>query len=453
MKKTVSPITGFNQEESVQELRAKAKKISQRLMSFLEASPTAWQACSNAISELETAGFKRCNIGEDHKLTRGAKGYFCQNDSAIVAFSIGKLDEKQEFHIYGSHSDSPSLRIKPNAISINEGIIRLTTEVYGGPILNTWFDRPLSLAGRVVVRSADPLHPQSHLVDCKRPILILPNVAIHMNRHVNEGVKIENHRVLLPFLACAELESQHENLIEELLASEIGCEPHDILDYDLMLYEAVAPTICGLKEEFISAGRLDNQASLVAGLDALIATATGDHNGINILIITDNEEVGSRSKQGADSFFVRDALETITISLGYDRKQFLATLHRSYMISADLAHAVHPNYADLADPTHRPKLNGGPVIKMAANQAYASDAFSAAVFAELCTKANIPCQYFVNRSDMRGGSTIGPITSAYLPIPTVDVGTPIWGMHSARETGGILDQHYMTELVKYFYSL
>lgn len=429
-------------------LDEKFKKSTIALMNYIEKSPSAWQATANAIEILEAAGFAKFNM--DRELKTGDRCYVTKNSSALLAFEIGNQPQTG-MKIYGAHSDSPGLKIKPQAVSISEGIVRLTTEVYGGPILSTWFDRPLSLAGRVILSSDNVLQPQELLIDFKRPILILPNVAIHMNREVNEGVKIEKHKVLLPFIACDNSDIS-DDYFEQLIARELDCEVRDILSFELITYEAVPPCLCGVCEEFVSAGRLDNLASTYAGLVA-ICEQRKEFNGINVLLVTDNEEVGSRTKQGADSFFARDVLESVYLALGLSRQEWLQSLESSFMISADLAHAVHPNYAHYADPDHRPQINGGPVIKLAASQAYASDARSSAIFSQLCQDVDVPCQYFVNRSDLRGGSTIGPITSAYLPVSTVDIGTPIWGMHSCRETGGIKDQYYAEQVIKYFYSL
>lgn len=437
-----------------------ARKTSEDLLAFLQESPTAWQAVATAVKALDQAGFRAYDPAAALKLQVGDKGYFVQNSSAILAFKIGENPLNNGFRIFGAHSDSPALKVKPQAVSPSEGVIRLAVEVYGGPLLNTWFDRPLSLAGRVSLKSQNPLQPQESLVDLKDPLLILPNLAIHMENKSNEGQKIERHKEILPFLCLAKPQEQSgdqapEDLLKAILADHLACRMEDILDYELFTYEVNPPSFCGLEDSFISAGRLDNLAMFKAGLDGLLAASEESKlaTGIQVLLITDNEEVGSRTKQGADSLWVRDLLERLILGLGGDRQDFLRAFPQSFMISADLAHAVHPNYPEKADPGHRPRINGGPVIKMAASQSYASDAHSASVFRQLAQEAGVPCQTFINRSDMRGGSTIGPMSSSLLPMPTVDVGNPIWGMHSCRETGGSLDQFYLTQVVKYFFSL
>ncbi len=439
------------------EAKAEARKISEDLLDFLQQAPTAWQAVDTACGILDKAGFKAYDPAENLRLQVGDKGYLVQNSSALLAFRIGQNPLSSGFRIFGAHSDSPAFKVKPQAVAPSEGVIRLAVEVYGGPLLNTWFDRPLSLAGRVSLKSANPLQPEERLVDLKDPLLILPNLAIHMENKSNEGQKIERQKDILPFLCLESAAGQadSQDFLKELLADRLSCEVENILDYELLTYEVNPPCFCGLDDVFISSGRLDNLSMFKAGLDALISASdqAPEAQGIQVLLVTDNEEVGSRTKQGADSLWVRDLLERLVMGLGGDREDFLRAFPRSFMISADLAHAVHPNYPEKADPGHRPRINGGPVIKQAASQSYASDAKSAAIFHQLAQGAGVPCQTFVNRSDMRGGSTIGPMSSSLLPMSTVDVGNPIWGMHSCRETGGSLDQYYMTEVIKYFFSL
>lgn len=447
--KTKSEMTAWS-DPAIQQtaLYKEAKESADRLLNYLEKSPTAWQAVEAAKERLETNGFVPFP-GEKRQWNEGDRGYITQNGSALIAFRIGAGGIREGFRIFGAHSDSPALKIKPHAISPSEGVCRLTTEVYGGPLLSTWFDRPLSLAGRVVLKGGNALKPSVRLIDFQKPILILPNVAIHMNREANNGVKIERHRVLLPFL-CTAGEESDPALLERLISTELNCAADDILDFELYTYEVNPPSYCGLNDCFISAGRLDNLAMTEVGLAAL---ARAEGNGIQVLLVTDNEEVGSTTKQGADSLFARDVLERIALATGASREEFLDSFAQSFMISGDLAHAVHPNYAEYADPDHRPRINGGPVIKVAASQSYASDSVSAAVFRGLAEAAGVPCQTFVNRSDLRGGSTIGPISSSLLPVSTVDIGNPIWGMHSVRETGGLFDHLYLEKVITRFYSL
>ena len=439
-------------------LSAIERETNQEMMDYIDQSPTAYHAVEQTAKWLETVGFKHYSLAEIRELDAGTKGYYTKNGSAFAAFVIGQDPRAGGFRLMGAHTDSPSLKIKPNALVKSEGILKLNTEVYGGPILNTWFDRPLSLAGRVAVRTAHALSPMIRLVDFHEPVLILPNVAIHMNRLVNDGVKIERQKVLLPIIAQDSAlpaeqtdDSAHEHdFFTRLLAARLGVAASDILDYDLYTYEPAASSFVGFNEEFISASRLDNLASCHAGIRSLIDAAVPEQ-GINLVLMTDHEEVGSGSKQGAHSTLLRDLLELLVLATGGDRSDFLASFDKSFMVSCDLAHAVHPNYSEYSDVNNRPQINGGPVIKGAAGQSYTSDADSTAAFMAICADAGVPCQRFVNRSDLRGGSTIGPISSQMVPVRSVDIGTAIWGMHSIRETAGSKDQHYMVKaLTTYF---
>lgn len=426
-----------------------AHTAASELLSFIQDSPTAWHAVKNVCDLLYENGFRRCSPDTLGSLREGDKGYFTINDSSVLIFRIGYGRFDKGYRVFGVHTDSPSLKIKPKALSIADSVVRLNTEVYGGPLLRTYFDRPLSLAGRVMLKGASPFTPKSCLVNLKKPILMLPSLAIHMQPAGGEE-KIDRQKVLYPFL-CGADEAGDDAFFEKLLAEELGVDPGEILDFELHTFEAEAPTFCGLDDCFISAGRLDNLSMLYAGVRGLLNTE-GIGQGVQIVLATDNEEVGSQTRMGADSIRTRDLLESLALGLGASRSDFLASFEHSFMISADLAHAVHPNYPEAADPDHRPHINGGPVMKIAASKSYISDAASQAVFRSLAAKAGVPLQVFVNRSDRRGGSTIGPISSSYLPMPAVDVGNPIWGMHSIRETGGMMDPLYMEKVASAFFS-
>lgn len=432
----------------------KTAQYVQDLLDFIDQSPNAYFAVKNMKQRLAKAGFKSYALNQKEPLKAGDRYFYTKNDSAIVAFEIGQKPIEEGFRIFGAHTDSPSLRIKPNSISIKEKVIRLNTEVYGGAIYNTWFDRPLSLAGRVTVKGAREFHPETMLLDFKRPILILPNVAIHMNRTVNKGEEVKANQHLLPFIAMVDEEPLEENWFKNIIAEELEIEATDILDFDLFTYDTTPGEVVGINEDFIVDSRLDNLAMCYAGLQAMVSLkAKRKFNGINVLLFTDNEEVGSMTKQGADSLFIRDLLESICLHLGASKEEYLSIYDRSFMISADQAHAVHPNYSEYADPDHRPVINGGPVIKLAASQSYATDSHSAGYFIELCEKARVPYQWFVNRSDLRGGSTIGSITSSRLPLSTIDIGNAIWAMHSSRETGGVDDLLYLDEVLKVYFNI
>ena len=359
------------------------------------------------------------------------------------------------FKLIGSHSDSPCLRIKPHPeVTVQDHYLKLNTEVYGGAILSTWFDRPLSAAGRVVVRTDDPLAPKDMLVSFKGAPLIIPNLAIHMNREVNDGYKIERQKDLLPLLGIINKKFEKDGYLVRLLAKQLGVSADTILDFDLYLHDTQPGCFCGYSDEFFSTGKIDNLGMAYASLDALIAQDTPlDY--VKAACVFDNEEVGSETMQGAGSPFFADTLKRITIAQCDAGEQwfelFQQQLSRSFLISADQAHAYHPNYPEKNDITNFPLVNGGPVIKLAASMSYASDGVSAGIFRDLCKRAGVPCQNFVNRSDIKGGTTIGPITTTNLMIKTVDVGNPILSMHSIRELGGVADQEYITQVFNQYY--
>ena len=423
------------------------KELAQDLMDFLHRGSSAYQAVADIADTLERAGYRELKGDADWSVKEGDKVYYIKNGSSIFAVDLGAGTYHIGFRLIGSHSDSPSFRIKPNCEMRSEGFVRLNTEVYGGPILNTWFDRPLSVAGRVAVKSNDPMAPQLMNIDLERPVLYIPNPAIHMNREVNKGVELNPQTQVLP-IVCLEETATEEKIFQQLIAQKLEIEVEDILDYELYLYETARGELVGLKEEFISSKRMDNLAMAHASLKAMLET-TG--KGIRVAAVYDNEEVGSRTKQGAGAPTLAHLLERLVYALGGSRADYLQALEKSFMVSADLAHAVHPNFSEFADPTNRPRMNQGPVIKIAANQSYTSDAQSTAVFKAICEKAGVPCQTYVNRSDKSGGSTIGPISSTVLPIRSVDIGNAILGMHSIRELAGVDDHWFVYQAFKVFY--
>lgn len=419
-------------------------KIRQ-MMDFIDNSPTAYQALDEAVALLEGAGFLALDKEEFWELEEGGRYYLSNQGGALVAFDIGSLAEEDlHFRIIGSHGDSPGFKIKPSPeIRDSLGQVSLNTEVYGGPIMSTWFDRPLSLAGRVMTREGEGI--RAHLVNIDRDLMTIPNLAIHMNREVNSGYKFNPQKDTLPFLGI-DLEGE---VVLDILAKELGSRPEDILDFDLFLYVREEARLLGLEEEFLSAGRLDNLAMAYLSLEALINTRAS--SSINMVVIYDNEEVGSQSRVGAGGPFLREVLERIASLSGADQAYFRA-MSRSFMVSADMTHARHPNYPDKADPTNAPLLNGGPALKQAASKAYASDAFSGAVFRLLCQEAGVPLQTFTNRSDIRGGSTIGPISLGQVDIAMADIGNPLLAMHSSRELVGVKDQEALAQVFRHFYT-
>ena len=423
-----------------------------RLLDFLNASPVNFLAAKNIASELEQAGYRRLDpqmpIGE---VKAGDKLYVTKNDSSVYAFHIGrKALADAGFRMICAHCDSPTFRIKPNAeMTCEGGIVKLNTEVYGGPIMSTWFDRPLTIAGRVIVRGEDALHPKTLLLHVKRPLLQISNLAIHFNREVNDGVKLSKQKDMLPILGIVTSKLERGNLLMNIICGELNIKPEEILDFDLYLADATPACTFGVHDEFLSSGRLDDLSMCFAGLEAMIATDTTDAT--KVLAIFDNEETGSQTKQGAGSPFLSMMLKRIALAQSGTEEAFYQAVERAFMISADNAHAWHPNYSEKYDPTNHPVLGGGPVIKFNAAQKYASDAVSAAVFAEICREAGVPCQRFVNHSDVAGGSTLGNILASSIPVKGVDMGNAILAMHSCRETGSTADHIYCAKAFTKFF--
>ncbi len=429
-----------------------------RLLKFLDASPVNFLAARNIACELEQNGYRRLDpqqpLGE---LKAGDKVYVTKNDSSVYAFHLGRKPLAETgFHMICAHSDSPTFRVKPHAEMTGEGgLVRLNTEVYGGPILSTWFDRPLTLAGRVIVRGKDAMSPETMLMHVRRPLLQISNLAIHFNRQVNDGVKLSKQKDMLPLLGLINDELEQGNLLMNVIVEELSKQRpvshEDILDFDLYLADTQPACTFGVHDEFISSGRLDDLSMCFAGLEALIAAPESDTT--QVLAIFDNEETGSQTKQGAGSPFLASMLMRIARQQSGSEEAYWQAVERAFMISADNAHAFHPNYAEKYDPTNHPMLGGGPAIKFNASQKYASDAVSAAIFAEICRKAGVPCQRFVNHSDVAGGSTLGNILASTVPLRGVDMGNAILGMHSCRETGSVADHAYCVRAFTEFYSL
>ena len=423
-----------------------------RLLDFLNASPVNFLAAKNIASYLEQAGYRRLDpqmpIGE---VKAGDKLYVTKNDSSVYAFHIGRLPLTDAgFRMICAHCDSPTFRIKPNAeMTCEGGIVKLNTEVYGGPIMSTWFDRPLTIAGRVIVRGEDALHPKTLLLHVKRPLLQISNLAIHFNREVNDGVKLSKQKDMLPILGIVTSELERGSLLMNVICGELNIKQEDIIDFDLYLADATPACTFGVHYEFLSSGRLDDLSMCFAGLEAMIATETIDTT--KVLAIFDNEETGSQTKQGAGSPFLSMMLKRIALAQSGSEEAFYQAVERAFMISADNAHAWHPNYSEKYDPTNHPVLGGGPVIKFNAAQKYASDAVSAAVFAEICREAGVPCQRFVNHSDVAGGSTLGNILASSIPVRGVDMGNAILAMHSCRETGSTADHIYCVKAFTKFF--
>ena len=424
-----------------------------RLLKFLDASPVNFLAAKQLSDALSQAGFRRLDPCEPlGKVKAGDQFFVTKNDSSVYAFRLGRKPMAEAgFRMICAHCDSPTFRIKPNAeIACEGGLVKLNTEVYGGPIMSTWFDRPLTLAGRVIVKGDDALSPRTLLLHVKRPLLQISNLAIHFNRQVNDGVKLSKQKDMLPLLGIITDELEKGNLLMNVICGELDVKPADVLDFDLYLADATPACTFGVHDEFISSGRLDDLSMCYAGLEALLAAPSG--NTTQVLAIFDNEETGSQTKQGAGSPFLASLLKRIALSQSGTEEAFYQAVERAFMVSADNAHAWHPNYPEKYDLTNHPVLGGGPVIKFNAAQKYASDAVSAAVFAEVCREAGVPCQRFVNHSDVAGGSTLGNILASSIPLRGVDMGNAILAMHSCRETGSVADHEYCVRAFTRFFS-
>jgi aspartyl aminopeptidase len=432
---------------------SKELTLAEDLIDFIYGSPSAFHAVDNIKNILNKKGFIELNEGDRWEIQKGGRYFVSRNDSAIISFTVGNgIVAKKGFKIIGAHTDSPSFRIKPSPEIKSEGkYMKLNTEVYGGPILNTWMDRPLSLAGRVTVKGDNILFPNTMLINIKKPILIIPNLAIHMNRNINKGVELNKQIDLLPLMSMVNTSLEKDNILIKTIAKELEIKESDILDFDLYLYEFQKGNIIGLNNEFVSCSRLDDLEMLHAGLYSFVNSNITDST--NVLVCFDNEEVGSETKQGADSEFLANVLERIVLCFGGDRQDYFRALNKSFMISADSAHAVHPNKGEKSDPTNRPIINEGPVIKVSSQQKYTSDSNSIGVYEEICRQCSVPVQKFVNRSDEVGGSTIGPISSSHISIRSVDIGTPLLAMHSIRELCGVLDHYYVEKTFEEFYKL
>lgn len=423
------------------------------LISFLNDSPVNFLAADTVIRELENAGFVKLNTEDPWHISPDSKYYITKNDSAVFAFITG-TDITAGYKIISAHSDSPCFRVKPHPEMLSEGnVLRINTEVYGGPILYTWFDRTLSLAGRVVMRSDNPLRPVIRLIDFKRPLLTIPHLAIHFNRNVNEGNAISPQNDMMPVMAILKSQIESDNFLLRLISDRLGVKHDDILDFDLSLYDTTQACTLGANDEFISSGRLDDLSMVHAALSALLASTASPQPMTRVMAIFDNEETGSGTKQGAASPILSDLFVRINNLLGGSVEDYQRSIANSFMVSADNAHGLHPNYVSKYDPTNHPILGGGPVIKINANCKYMTDADSAAVFRSVCEIADVPYQYFVNNSDFKGGSTLGNILTSQIPLRGVDMGAAVWAMHSIRETASMADHHNIIKAFTKFYDL
>ena len=427
-------------------MKTVARQINEELLQFLDASPNAFFAVRNMKDMLLEEGYTELREGDRWEIRPGSRCFVTRNNSALIAFRMPQREGFSGFQIMASHCDSPVFKIKPDAeITVEDRYVKLNVEKYGGMICAPWFDRPLSVAGRVIVQTPDGIG--TRLVNIERDLLIIPSLAIHMNRTVNDGYAWNVQKDMLPILGGA---GDGKEGFLKLIADAAGVDPEQIIDSDLYLYDRMKGTFLGQEEEYIASGRLDDLQCAFASLKGFLAAEP--ESSVAVHCVFDNEEVGSGSKQGAAGTFLKDTLRRIALCCGYGEEEFLRRTASSFMVSADNAHAVHPNYTDKADPKNRPVLNGGIVIKYSANQKYTTDAVSGAIFRQICSTADVPVQTFANRSDMIGGSTLGNISQSQVSLNTVDIGLPQLAMHSPFETAGAEDTASLVSAARVLFS-
>ncbi len=422
------------------------------LLEYINEATTPHHAVAAGAELLSKRGFTELELGQPFSIQKGGRYFVKAYSTSLIAFTVGlETKENQVFHVAAAHTDHPCLHIKPKAEMTPNKYLKLNVEVYGGPILNTWLDRPLSIAGRVACKGKDVYHPDLRLVDFKRPIATIPNLAVHMNRKVNEGVELNKQSDMLPIIGLFEEKLNKDEYFLDILAAECQVDKEEILDFDLYVYAQEAGSYVGMKEEMISSPRLDNLTSCYA----LLKGITGEQireNGINLAILFDHEEIGSRSKQGADSALLQMILEKIYTALGFSKQALMDSILNSFLFSVDVAHALHPHRAEKYDPVNQAHFNEGIVLKLNSNQRYTFDTQAVAIAQGICEAVGVKYQKFANRSDIAGGGTLGPIISSWLPMNTVDIGVPILAMHSARELMGRKDQEYLENLMTAFYA-
>ncbi|PMR66960.1 M18 family aminopeptidase [Halomonas heilongjiangensis] len=420
--------------------------LLERLLDFLRRSPTPWHAVANMAARLEAAGFRRLDEGAAWRLAPGERVYVTRNDSSIIALQLPR-ETLSMLRMIGAHTDSPGLRLKPNAAQIAAGWLQLGVEAYGGVLLAPWFDRDLGLAGRVHVRHPDG-RLEGVLLHVDRPVAIIPSLAIHLDREVNNGRPLNVQTQMAPVFLQGGDRPDLERLLLSWLTEQHGLTGVEILDFELAFHDMQPPARVGVEGELVAGARLDNLLSCFIGLEALLES---DGSQGALLVANDHEEVGSASACGAQGPFLGDVLRRVNAQLGEAGDEgFIRLIQASRMISCDNAHALHPNFPDRHDAAHGPAINGGPVIKVNANQRYATNSATAAMFRDLCREAREPVQTFAARADMACGSTIGPITATELGVPTLDVGVAQWAMHSIRETAGGRDVASLTRVLTAF---
>lgn len=428
----------------------KNRNEAETLCGLIKEGTSPFHVVAAAEKQLQKNGFEGLSLQHPWQLEKGGQYYVSVRESTLIAFTIGEDWEGEAgFRIAAAHTDFPGLRVKQQA-EIKRGTYgQLNVEVYGGAILNTWLDRPLSASGRVALKSDDVMHPQTRLVDLKEPLFVIPNLAIHLNREVNKGVELNRQKEMLPIAYAGEGEMS-EQFFRQLLAEKLDVKPDEILDYEIGLYNTDEPTYVGMNKELLSSPRIDDLSGVQAILTGIME---GNRPGINVAAFFDHEEIGSGTRQGAGSVLLSMILEKLFQGLGLDRWEYLRHLQESMLLSVDVGHAYHPNYSEKMDLTNHSPLNHGFCLKEASSQSYATDCKAVAVIEQICMQEEIPYTKFFNRSDGTAGSTLGSVASSFLPIAAVDVGIPLLAMHSARELMGVKDIAALTNMIRAYYTL
>ena len=424
----------------------------ERLFKQIRESVSPFMGVEASKKRLLEKGFLELKYGREWKINRGGRYFINHHDTTLFAFTVGeKYNSSGMLRIAAAHTDYPCLRIKPNPDFMTDAYAQVNVEVYGGAILNTWFDRPLGVAGRVALRTDDVFQPKMVMYKSNKPLMIIPNLAIHLNREINKGVEINNQIDLMPIVDCFPQEQRTTDYFISFLAKELGVNKEDILDFELNTFSMEEPSLVGISDTVISAPRIDNQISCFALLEAILSADREE--GVNLIALFDHEEIGSVSKQGAASILPHDIIRRIYRNLGENEEMIDRIVYDAMLLSVDVAHALHPNKVSKMDITNKPVMGNGFCIKEACSQSYATDSEAIAILCQICKKKNIPYQKFVNRSDIRGGGTLGSITSTLLPVKTVDIGVPILSMHSIREHMGTSDAKSLVDVITFFFEL
>lgn len=430
-------------------------EMTNDLMNFIQDATCSFTTAEAVMNRLKREGFIELDTSQSWNVITSGKYFINMHYSSVIAFTVGEgiLDKNAPkdnlLRIAACHTDSPALYIKPNAEMTTANYGKLNVDIYGGPILNTWLDRPLSISGRISYKSDDAFNPNVKIVDFKENICTVPNMAIHINREVNKGFELNRQTDMAPICGVLSEELSKDDFFMKLLEEKSGISKEDILDYELYIYNNDKPTYVGINKEFISAPRIDNITSVKACLDAI--TGEVRNNGVNVSVFYDNEEIGSQTKQGADSTYVSMVLEKLFAALSYTREDFISIITNGFYLSLDVAHGHHPNHPEKSDPTNINLLNEGIIIKRSAKQSYSTDSIAIGIIEQICKKAGIKYQKYSCRSDGTTGSTLGTIANKYLPMYCVDVGVPILAMHSAREMMGVKDQLSLENFVKEYF--